>query len=402
MVPRSVCPIMTDSHEYFAADVAAPGTEQAKRRLAALTGGVLHVITGLHTGGAETQLATLAIANHKAGQRVAVISLIEGGAHRERLSMAGVPVADLGLSRGRWSLLAVVKLARIIRALRPTAIQSWMYHADLLSVLGWMCAARWRASPLYWGVRCSDLDIARYGAPLARVVRLCAMLSRLPQAIVANAEAGRSVHQDLGYRARAFPVIDNGIDVDRYRPDAAAREAVREAYGIDPSAPLVGVVARVDPMKDYLTFIQALDRLPGVYAIAVGERTDSLPDVERLMRLGRRDDVQRLLAACDLVVSSSAFGEGFSNAIAEGMACGLPVVATDVGDNRRLVGDCGRIVAPRDPVALAEAIRDVLADDPQALGAKARQRVVERFSVARMVEAFNRLHRGEPPSTKGA
>jgi len=386
---------MTDSHAYFAADVASPGSDEAKRRLAELAGGVLHVITGLHTGGAETQLATLAIANHRAGHRVAVVSLIAGGAHCERLSAAGVPVMDLGLERGHWSLFAVTKLARIIRVLRPTAVQSWMYHADLLSVLAWLCAARWRTSPLYWGVRCSDLDIARYGAPLARVVRLCAWLSRLPRAVVANAEAGRRVHRDLGYRARAFPVIDNGIDIDRYRPDEATRAEIREAYGIESSASLVAVVARVDPMKDYLTFIQALDRLPGVYAFAVGERTESLPEVDRLVRLGRRDDVQRLLTACDLMVSSSAFGEGFSNAIAEGMACGLPAVATDVGDNRRLVGDCGRIVAPRDPIALADAIRDVLADDPRGLGDLARRRIVENFSVARMVDAFNRLHRGE-------
>ena len=393
---------MTDSHTHFAADVASPGREPAKRRLAELAGGVLHVITGLHTGGAETQLATLAITNHRAGHRVAVVSLIEGGAHRERLSAAGVPVMDLGLKRGHWSLFAVTKLARIIRLLRPTAVQSWMYHADLLSVLAWICAGRWRASPLYWGVRCSDLDIARYGAPLARVVRLCAWLSGLPRAVVANAEAGRRAHRELGYRARAFPVIDNGIDIERYRPNEATRTEIREAYGIDPSASLVAVVARVDPMKDYLTFIQALDRLPGVHAFAVGERTESLPEVDRLVRLGRRDDVHRLLTACDLMVSSSAFGEGFSNAIAEGMACGLPVVATDVGDNARLVGDCGRVVAPRDPVALAEAIRDVLADDPQALGVRARQRIVDNFSVARMVDAFNRLHQGELPLTDAA
>lgn len=393
---------MTDLQAHFAADVAAPGGEQAKRRLGQLEGGVLHVITGLHTGGAETQLATLAIANHRAGQRVAVVSLIAGGAHRDRLAEAGVPVADLGLQRGRGSLFAVLKLARVIRAMRPAAVQSWMYHADLLAVLAWLCAGRWRATPLYWGIRCSDLDIARYGAPLARVVRWCAMLSRFPRAIVANAEAGRDVHRMLGYRARAFPVIDNGIDIDRYCPDATARAAVRDAYGIDPAASLVGVIARVDPMKDYLTFIQALDRLPGVYALAVGERTDSLPEVDRLVRLGRRDDVPRLLAACDVVVSSSAFGEGFSNAIAEGMACGLPVVATDVGDNRRLIGDCGRVVPPRDPVALADAIREILDDQPGAVGARARQRIVENFSVARMVAAFNRLHLGDDPVTKTA
>lgn len=389
---------MTDFPELFAADIASPGNEQAKRRLASMAGGVLHVITGLHTGGAENQLATLAITNHKAGRRVIVVSMIEGGGNWDRLVAAGVPVTDLGLERGRGSLFAVFKLARVIRLLRPAVLQSWMYHADLLSVLAWICAGRWRSTALYWGVRCSDLDTGRYGPSLARVVRLCAFLSRLPRAIVANAVAGRTAHRELGYRARAFPVIDNGIDVERYRPDQTARAEIREDYGLDAATPLVGVVARVDPMKDYLTFVQALERLPDVHAFVMGDGTEALPEVDRLIRLGRRDDVPRMLAACDVIVCSSAFGEGFSNAIAEGMACGLPAVATDVGDNRRLIADCGRIVPPRDPVALAAAIRDVLHDDPRAAGARARQRIVETFSVMRMVESFNRLHQGELPA----
>ena len=360
--------------------------------LKSLDGGVLHVITGLHTGGAETQLASLALANHRAGRALAVASLIPGGIHRKRLADAGVPVVDLGMARGRWSWLGPWRLARLIRALRPAAVQGWMYHADLVATAAWLMSGQWRATRLFWGVRCSDLDLGRYGPGLARTVRLCALASRVPCAVVANAETGRAAHRALGYRARAFPVIDNGIDSVRFRPDGEARRDVRARYAIAADAPLIAIVARVDPMKDYLTFIQALDRLPGVQALAIGERTESLPEVPRLARLGRRDDVPALLAACDVIVSSSAFGEGFSNALAEGMACALPAVATDAGDNARLVGGCGRIVPARDPVALAAAVADVLANDPAALGRKARARIVETFSVARMVEAFNRLH----------
>jgi glycosyltransferase involved in cell wall biosynthesis len=374
---------MTDSATQFDDDLAAFET---------MRDGVLHVITSLQTGGAETQLATLAIANHAAGRRVAVVSLTPGGVHRERLRIAGVPVLDLGLRRGQASPLSVLRLATVIRTMRPSVLQSWMYHADLLSTVAWLLARRWRATRLYWGVRCSDLDMARYGARLVRIVRFCARLSRLPSAVVANSEIGRDVHRRLGYRAKAFPVIDNGIDTDLYRPDPEARATLRADYALDPDTPLIAVVARVDPMKDYLTFIQALDRLPGVHAIAVGERTNELPDTDRLLRFGRRDDVHLLLAGCDVIVSSSAFGEGFSNALAEGMACGLPAVATNVGDAARLIGDCGRTVPPRDPPALADAIQAVLDADPRALGVRARARVVEDFSVARMVDAFNRMH----------
>ncbi len=374
---------MTEFRSLFETDLA---------RLNAARGGVLHLITSLQTGGAETQLATLAAANHDAGRAVAVVSLVPGGPNRDRLNAAGVPAMDLGLARGSWSPRALFRLIRIIRTVQPTVLQSWMYHADLLATVAWILARRWRETRLYWGVRCSDLDMARYGAQLVRVVRLCAWLSRLPGAVVANSVAGRAVHRRLGYRPAAFPVIDNGIDTERFRPDADVRAAVRAEHALDPDTPLIAIVGRVDPMKDYLTFIQALDRLPGVHAFAVGERTNELPDVDRLFRFGRRDDVDRLLPACDVIVSSSAFGEGFSNALAEGMACGLPAVATDVGDAKRLIGECGLTVPPRDPPALAAAIQSLLDGDAKTLGARARARIAEHFSVPRMVDSFNRLH----------
>jgi glycosyltransferase involved in cell wall biosynthesis len=102
----------------------------------------------------------------------------------------------------------------------------------------------------------------------------------------------------------------------------------------------------------------------------------------------------RLYAAADIVVSTSAFGEGFSNAIAEGMSAGLLPIATDVGDARRIIADTGRVVPPADPPALASAIAQECAS-PQDLAAKglcARARIAENFSVAKFVDAFARLY----------
>ena len=95
-------------------------------------------------------------------------------------------------------------------------------------------------------------------------------------------------------------------------------------------------------------------------------------------------------AALDLLASSSAFGEGFSNVIGEAMAAGVPCTATDVGDSGRIVGDAGRVVPPNDPAALAGALGELLDLSPEtraALGERARRRIEEQFSVEALVKA---------------
>lgn len=359
---------------------------------------MVHVITDLHTGGAEGMLTSLVLRG-AAGQRpLAVVSLLDGGYFAEILDRAGVTVFGLGVNRG-WrnpvrSLGAPFRLARLIRRLQPDVIQSWMYHADLLALFAWFLSGRRRRTRLYWGVRCSDMDVREYGVILRTILPVCALLSRLPTAVVANSVAGREAHKRLGYRPKRFPVIDNGIDLARFVPSPGTRRKLREHLGATKQALLIALVARVDPMKDHAGFLAAFDQLRGAEALLIGRGTEGLPSRPGLHRLGQRSDVAELVAACDIVVSSSAFGEGFSNALAEGMAAGLAPVATDVGDARRIIGNTGIVVPPRDPKALARAIQKLI-DDPKrrrALGRNARKRIEKHFSLERAAEAFAAVH----------
>ena len=363
---------------------------------------VLHVITDLHTGGAENMLTSLVLGSAAGRRPVAVASLMDGGGFARILERAGVTVIGLGLKpegSGLRSPGALFRLAGLIRRLRPDVIQSWMYHADLFAFLAWILSGRWRRTRLYWGVRCSDMDTREYRLLLRMTIRACALFSHLPTAVIANSVAGRDAHLRLGYRPKQFPVIDNGIDPTRFAAAPETRRSVREKLGVAENLPLIALVARVDPMKDHPGFLAAFDRLQGAEALLIGRGTESLPDRPGLHRLGQRSEVAELLAACDIVVSGSAFGEGFSNALAEGMAAGLAPVATDVGDARRIVGDTGVVVPPGDPGALAGAMQ-ALIDDPErrrALGRSARRRIEEHFSLERAVEAFAAIHAGSGP-----
>lgn len=356
---------------------------------------VMHVVTGLSSGGAESMLAALVTADATSGADVSVVTLVPGGLYHDRLLAAGIKVVSLDMRRGLPSPVALWRLAARIRAERPDVIQSWMYHADLLATVAWLLAGRRRHTRLYWGIRCSDMDLSRYGLQLRIVIRLLAWLSGLPDGVVANSRRGLAVHRAAGYHPRRFHLVHNGIDAERFRPDPDARAAIRRQLGIAADTPLVAMVARNDPMKDYPTFYAAMERLAGVEALVVGAGTADLPVRPGLHRLGIRPDMPALLVACDLVVSSSAYGEGLSNAVAEGMACGLPAVVTDTGDSRLLVGGTGYVVAPGDAEGLAAAVRRLLDDAQRAsLGTAARRRIVECFSLARAVDAFRAVHAG--------
>ncbi len=337
-----------------------------------------------------------------------VVSLVEPGVLAERLRALDVPVRGLGMARGRPSPAGVWRLAAHLARGAPALLQTWLYHADLAGLIAGRLA---RVPRIVWNVRAADMDMSYYGRLSGLTRRACAWLSPAPDAVVVNSEAGLHHHGRLGYRPRRWVLIPNGIDTTAFKPDADAGTRVRAELGLDSGELVVGLVARVDPMKGHATFLEAAERLgetlPGVRFLLVGEGTgegESGPLRERLARspvrprvvgLGRRLDVARLMTAMDLVTQTSTFGEGFPNAIAEAMACGVPCVVTDVGDAAALVGETGVVVPPGDVDRLVAAWHRLLAVPPaerRAWGLRARARIEARFDLDGVVGRYERLY----------
>lgn len=368
---------------------------------------ILHLITSLGLGGAETQLVTLATAMQRIGHVVEVVSLIPGGYNADQLRAAGVPVSDLGMQRGIPNLGAIWRLFRVLRRFQPEVLQSWLYHADLLALFATLFHRR---TALFWNLRCSRLEPRDHGHALFLVIWLLAHLSRRPQAVVANAVSGKKFHADMGYRPRDWEIIPNALDTETFRPAEWARREVRGELGLSESTPLVGLVGRYHPMKDHGTFLKAAALVgkmrsethfvlvgPGVTwdNPVLAEEVRELGIKERVHLLGGRTDIARLQAAWDVGVCSS-YSEGFPNVLGEAMSCGVPCVSTDVGDTRLVVGDTGEIVPSRQAEALAMGIGRLLALNPaerRILGQRARQRVLENFSTAAAVERYLKLYR---------
>jgi glycosyltransferase involved in cell wall biosynthesis len=239
---------------------------------------------------------------------------------------------------------------------------------------------------------------------------MCVLLSGRPAAIIVNSEAGRRVHEAIGYRARHWFVLPNGFDTQAFVPDPKARTSVREELGVPATVLLIGMMARYHPQKDHSTFLEAARLLsasrPEVHFVLAGRdivhhnaclrhQVDATGLANRIHLLGERDDVPRLTAALDVATLSASFGEGFPGVICEAMACGVPVAVTDVGDAARIVGDSGRVAPPRNPRALAETWRTLLdlpAEERQRLGRIARERIASKWSIDEVVRKYESVY----------
>jgi len=251
-----------------------------------------------------------------------------------------------------------------------------------------------------------------YSRLSAVLLRALARLSGWPDVVVANSKVGKAFHESLGYHPRRWAVIPNGFDVKRYRPDREARVRVRRELGCDPDTPLIGLIARYDPMKDHATFLRAASLLlrrqaRARFALAgrgaeaenavLAKTIKALGLGSAVHLLGERSDIPKIMAALDLLSMSSAFGEGSPNVVGEAMACGVPCVVTDVGDAARIVGETGKVVPPRSPEALADAWLALLAlsaDERARLGVAARRRIETSFALSEIVVQYEDLSEG--------
>ncbi len=368
---------------------------------------VLHLITGLKTGGAEMMLYKILSHMDRETFQNEVVSMTGGGEIGQKIEALQIPVSALGMSPGVPSPQAVVRLAHHIRRTQPDVIQTWMYHADLLGGLAGRLAG---GVPVLWNIRNSGLEPHLTKRSTIWIAGVCMRLARrLPARIVCCSERAARLHVAFGYPQEKMVVIPNGFALASFRPDATARARVRQEMGIPLNAPLIGFMARFDPTKDHPNFFQAAallhrDHPDAHYLLCGKEITDdntALTDAitaaglgDRCHLLGLRRDMPELTAALDIAASSSA-GEGFPNAVGEAMACGVPCAVTDVGDSAMLVGETGRVVPRRDPQALAEAWREMLEmgeEGRRRLGALARQRVEAQFDIRAIALRYGQLY----------
>jgi glycosyltransferase involved in cell wall biosynthesis len=354
------------------------------------------LIRSLNIGGTERQLIEL-VKGLDSNHFDITVGLFynEGALIEEIKSMPWIHVVSLNKS-GRWDIIRfVLRFIKLLKSLQPDILYSFLPDANIAGLIaGRLSGVKW----VVWGVRASNMDVSRYDWLARMSLRLSAFLSKFPDAIIVNSHAGKEFHRGIGYSTNRMMVIPNGICTDCFKPDYSAGLMVRDEWGIDEETITIGLIGRLDPMKDHATFLRAVKIFNqegcSVRFVCIGDGKEpykseihslcmTLGLNGSLVWTGARCDMPTVYSALDIVTSTSSFGEGFPNVIGEAMACGVPCVVTDVGDSALIVGETGIVVPPKDPLALADGWRSMLKrlnNKSYSIKEMARARIVSHYN----------------------
>lgn len=359
---------------------------------------VLLVISNLEYGGAQRQVIELANNAHADNFDIHVCSLSDY-----------IPLADDLYDRERrlhvinkhwkFDVTVIPRLARLLRDLDAQVVHGFLFDAEIATRV----AGRMARTPLVVGSeRNTNYTLKRRQLIVYRLTRQWVDL------VVANSHSGATFNQQtLGHAPSTYRVVHNGVNIDKFRPQDG--RAVRRALGIKDTECIIGMFASFKQQKNHALFFAAvtrvLQRFPETRLLLVGDelyagmhgsdeykrQTQTLIDRlglrHRCLFMGNQTDVASLYPVCDVTVLPSFF-EGTPNTVLESLACGVPVVATDVSDNAYLIpeGRVGFTIPLGDEAALAERISRLLGDNKlrHAMGREARTWVIQEFSTPRL------------------
>jgi glycosyltransferase involved in cell wall biosynthesis len=364
---------------------------------------ITFVTSGLKTGGAEMMLLKLLGSINRELFAPRIVSLAGKGELAHRFTSLGIPIETSesisGLPRVLW------------KQKPPSLIIGWMYHGNIAaSCMQFFLKIRQHgAPPLLFKTTHTPADLSTYKRATRWSISLGALLSKRVEKVLYCAESSQKAHEALGYDpSRSYTLVD-GFNSASFFPLPTMREEIRSELGIPSSAPLIGTISRFHPHKGIPNTLGAFARLaslhPTLHLLMIGNGLEAankelracsdglgLP-YDRLHLLGRKENIPRYLQALDILINGSE-REAFPNVIGEALLCGIPCVATDVGDTQVLVGQCGKVVPPNSSEKLSDGVSAILSLTHEArlkLGEEGRSRIKQRYELSHIVKEYERL-----------
>lgn len=367
---------------------------------------LVFISTDLNTGGAEMVLLQL-VSMLSQSYNIYVISLSTVGEIGEKIINLGIPVEALNLNASLPNPFKIFKLYRLLKLIEPDIINTWLYHANLL---GGIMAKFLKIKSIIWSIHHSDVKSINTRFKTRIIINISSYLSNyIPTNILFCSQKSMNVHKSIGYNKKIFKLIPNGFDISNFHPNIEDYASVRQELGIKKDTLLVGLVARFDPIKNHMGFLESAYNInktfPNAHFILVGQGVDNMNIIlnkwinkfdlaNKVHLLGLRHDIPRLTSSFDIAALTS-WSEAFPTVVGEAMASAIPCVVTNVGDAAYMVGDTGKVIEPGNMKAFAEACCQLLFlthEERKSLGIIARQRIIDNFELNSISKKFNQFY----------
>jgi len=365
----------------------------------------LHIITGLHVGGAETMLLRLIKHKPESLNSTVVVSLTDTGKIGSILEKMGVTVMYLNMHNWLSIFNAVLRLKKIIKVEKPSLVHCWMYHAN---IIGGIAAFMAQNKNIIWSIRRSSL---KFNESLSTfiIMKIGALLSSvIPKIIICVAESGMHNHEKYGYERNKMMVIPNGFELEKYRQDTCKRERIRKDLDIDDDQIVIGCVGRFHQSKSYDSLIASANEVirsfKNVRYMLVGRDLNpqnailmnwinQIGYADRFLLVGETHNVANYMSAMDIFCLPSNT-EGFPNVLGEAMASELPCVVSDVGDVRKITGDLA-ILVESNSGKLSEGLCDMLSKDKEErrkIGLMGRKKIEKEYPIKKICQKYYKLY----------
>ena len=359
---------------------------------------ILHIITSLSNGGAQEMLYKL-ISSSPIYMTHTVVCLLPEDVISKKIKALNIPIYHLNFS-SFFSFFRLFSLYKIIKKHKPNFIQSWLYHADLISFF----IGKVTGTPTFWNIR-SSASFLTASLSLKLIIRINAYLSQFVPKIIINSRAGIEIHKKIGFNTKNMVFIPNGFNLKEF--STLPNTSLHKSLNISNDTPILLFLGRYNPIKGLSFLIEAFSNFQNrfkipLHLVMAGENLDSSNNQLLLTfktfnissssysLLGYHKNPASILNSCSILTLPS-LSEGFHNELGEALACGKFCVASDVGDCKDILQSFGTIVPPKNSNALSSAWHDYLIKSKsfkENLSVDARKSIKNRFDISIIVNQY--------------
>ena len=354
---------------------------------------IFFLIRSLHIGGAERQLFNLCVGMKKKNHSITIITFYNGGEIEKKLKEFNITIISINKKNKYNNIYPIFKIYKLIKEYKPDVLYSYMQTANIVSAI---IKLLYKDLKIIWGVRISKMNFNNYDF-FAKLVNLIEhFLSKIPNGIITNSEDAKKLfinHYKIS-KNKVF-YIPNGIDTKIFFPikNKKQNQYLRIKYKKNY---IIGMVARLDPMKDHITFFYAINDIlkkrKDIFFVCVGKGNINIKN--KLINLSKNLNIYNNIAfidSCDdmnifynqlnILTLTSEFGEGFSNAISEALSCNIPCVVSNVGESANIVGSDKYVFKKKDYISLSKKWEEILKIQEY----DTRTRIIRKYSLDNMI-----------------